>query len=94
MFRIGFMHQAMPRAGMTKWVVSDRYGALPEFKTYEGHSCICLDPWKFVDRVLDKFKQDPRLIIASESFPLADVFSLSTTPKSDGTSGTAFKDFP
>lgn len=76
MFRNGFMHQGMVKAGTTKWLVSDRFGELPEFTTREGQSYVCVDPWKFADRVLRKFEQDPRLISASESFPLADVFSL------------------
>ncbi len=74
MFRNGFMHQGMTMTGKTQWLVGHRYGALPEFRTYEGRSCICIDPWKFAVRVLDAFLKDPRLITASESFPLAGVF--------------------
>jgi hypothetical protein len=74
MFRNGFMHQGMTMAGKTQWLVSHHYGALPEFRNYEGRSCVCVDPWKFADRVLNAFLKDPRLITASESFPLADVF--------------------
>jgi hypothetical protein len=74
MFRHGFMHQGMTMAGKTQWLVSHRYGALPKFRNYEGRSCVCIDPWKFSDRVLNAFLEDPRLITASESFPLADVF--------------------
>jgi len=102
MIRNGFMHQALPKAGETKWVASDKYGELPEFKTYQGQIYICLDPWKFANRVLEKFIQDPRLISVSESFPLADVFSVSAMQKSTdssghgnaGTSGNALKDLP
>ncbi len=76
MFRTGFMHQAMTMAGKTQWLVSHRFSALPEFRTLNGQSCLCVDPWKFADRVLKAFTDDPRLITASESFPLADVFAL------------------
>lgn len=79
MFRTGFMHQAMVQTGKTVWLVSHRFGALPEFRTYGGRSCLCVDPWKFADRVLATFLQDPRLITASESFPLADVFAVDAT---------------
>lgn len=92
-FRIGFMHQAMPKAGKTGWVVSQIYGALPEFKTQGDRLYICLDPWKFAARLLNKFKEDPRLINTSESFPLADVFLVPTSGLS-GTSGNALKDLP
>lgn len=76
MFRNGFMHQGMVKAGQTQWVVSDRFGAVPEFRTLNGQKCVCIDPWKFADRVLGAFVLDSRLIIASESFPLAEVFPL------------------
>jgi hypothetical protein len=76
MFRNGFMHQAMVKAGQTQWAVSDRFGALPEFRLLNGQRCVCVDPWKFADRVLEAFVRDPRLIAASESFPLAEVFPL------------------
>lgn len=74
MFRNGFMHQGMTKAGKTQWLLSHRFGALPEFRTYEEQSCVCIDPWKFADRVLSAFLKDSRLITASESFPLAGVF--------------------
>ncbi|HEV8717826.1 MAG TPA: hypothetical protein VGX03_34010 [Candidatus Binatia bacterium] len=76
MFRNGFMHQGMTKAGKTKWLVSRHAGELPEFKTLQGQSCVCIDPWKFTARVIKAFQNDHRLITASESFPLADVFSL------------------
>jgi hypothetical protein len=77
MFRTGFMHQGMVASGNTKWLVSHRFDELPEFRELEaGGRCVCIDPWKFADRVLGAFQADPRLITASESFPLADLFSL------------------
>lgn len=92
-FRIGFMHQAMPKAGKTGWVVSQKYGALPEFKMQGDRIYICVDPWKFAARVLSKFKEDPRLITASESFPLANVFLVPTSGL-EGTAGDTLKDLP
>lgn len=78
MFRNGFMHQAMAKAGRTQWLLSHRFGELPEFRTVHGQSCVCIDPWKFTDRVIRSFQEDPRIIVASESFPLADVFSVQS----------------
>lgn len=75
-FRVGFTHQGMGQHGKTKWLVSHDFGELPEFRTVSGIDCVCLDPWKFAQRVLKKYRDDPRLITASESFPLADVFSI------------------
>ena len=76
MFRNGFMHEAMPKDGKTLWATSSEFTELPEFKTINGHDYICIDPWKFADRVLNKFIDDHRLITASESFPLASIFAL------------------
>jgi hypothetical protein len=67
----------MVASGRTKWLVSHHFGDLPELRVLEsGDRCICVDPWKFADRVLGAFQTDPRLITVSESFPLADVFAL------------------
>ena len=76
MFRNGFMHHGMARDGKTKWAVSHRFGELPEFKEIRGETIVCFDPWKFADRVLNAFRVDPRLITASDSFPLASIFEL------------------
>lgn len=76
MFRNGFMHHGMARDGKTKWAVSHRFGERPEFKEIRGETVVCFDPWKFADRVLREFRADPRLITASESFPLATIFFL------------------
>ena len=74
-YRVGFTHQAMGQHGKTKWLVSHTFGELPKFQTIQGVDYVCLDPWKFARRVLKKYQDDPRLITASESFPLAEVFS-------------------
>lgn len=72
-FRVGFMHQAMGKAGRTPWLVNGGFGAIPEFREIEGKRCVCIDPWKFADRVFEGFLESPELITASESFPLAGV---------------------
>lgn len=75
-FRDGFMHQGMGKAGKTRWCVSHTYGDFPTFQTINGTQCVCLNPWKFARRVLGKFQEQPELITASNSFPLADVFEM------------------
>lgn len=76
LFRNGFAHQAMPKAGKTSWLTSSEFTEFPEFKTTNEQNYICIDPWKFADRVLNLFMLDHRLIIASDSFPLASIFSI------------------
>ena len=73
-FRDGFMHQGMGQAGKTQWQVSHVYGERPVFKTFDGVDTVSLDPWKFAERVLNEFVQRPELIVASESFPFAEIF--------------------
>lgn len=80
MFRNGFMHQAMPKGGKTEWWVSHKFGARPEFVSENGVVRICLDPWKFADRTLEEYCRNPKLITASGSFPLADIFVLPDGP--------------
>lgn len=75
-FRVGLCHQAMPQDGRTKWVVSSEYGALPEFAEENGTDYVKLDPWKFAERVLQKYENEPHLITVSESFPLASIFRM------------------
>lgn len=73
-FRVGLCHQAMPQSGKTKWMISSKFGELPEFSEENGTRYVKLDPWKFADRVLQKYQSEPHLISISESFPLASIF--------------------
>jgi hypothetical protein len=77
MFRNGFLHGAMPKDGRTQWLTSAEFTAYPEFKTIEDRNYVCIDPWKFADRILDEYYNNTDLITASESFPLASIFTLN-----------------
>ena len=75
MFRNGFMHRSMPKKGKTKYMFNSSFSAIPKFKRFKNNEdFICLDPWKFSERVLNKFLKEPRLITASEKYPLASIF--------------------
>lgn len=76
MFRNGLLHHAMPKAGKTFWIFHHTFGDCPTFKTLDGTAVVCIDPWKFTDRVLKEFLADPDLIIASESFPLPTILPI------------------
>lgn len=73
-FRVGFMHRAMPKGEAMPWLTSSDFNATPDFRIFNGQTYICIDPWKFADRVLNKFSTDQRLITASENFPFASMF--------------------
>lgn len=79
MIRNGFMHQGMAKSGKTTWLVSHRFGPLPEFHMLRGKRCLCVDPWKFADRVMETYLANPELITASQSFPLADVYAIPSS---------------
>ena len=77
--RVGFTHQGTSKSGPTGFLVNTGpgFGPVPSFKTIKGIECVCIDPWAFVEMVLSRFLEDPRLITASESFPLLEVYRLS-----------------
>ncbi len=94
MLRNGFMHQSMPKKGKTKYMFSSSFSAIPEFKKLNNNEdFICLDPWKFSERVLNKFLKEPELITASESYPLASIFVMPNDIKNENLS-TASGDAP
>jgi hypothetical protein len=73
MFRDGLAHQGMPLIGKTKYMFHSIFYDYPLFGTYNGNPYLFIDPWKFTDRILTEFLKDPRLIVASDSFPFASV---------------------
>lgn len=75
-FRIGLLHGAMPEIGKTQYWLDERFSEYPEFGTLDGVPFICINTWKFADRVLQEFLADPTLITASNSFPLASVLPM------------------
>lgn len=79
MFRNGFMHQAMVHDGKTKWRLHDSYEGLPRFVKENGVEYVELNPWKFAERILKKYEDDPDLFSVSKSFPLPEIFELPLT---------------
>lgn len=75
-FRHGFMHRGMGQPKEANWMTSCEFTAKPEFRVYDGKTCICLDPWKFADRVLKEFFNCPSLIDGCKDSPLARIFPI------------------
>lgn len=71
MLRNGLLHQGMPKIGRTGCFFHHSFSEYPEFTQINGKPVICIDPWKFTDRVIKEFLVNPSLINSSESFPLA-----------------------
>ena len=75
--RHGFCHSGMPferdQAGnaLSKVQFSNRPSWQPEFHTdASGQSVLCLDPWKFIHYVMDKYRNDPTLLTLHPDAPL------------------------
>jgi len=73
MLRNGFLHQAMPKTGTTICMFHDSFTEYPIFKTIDGMPVICINPWKFTDRVISVFLENPNLINSSESYPFVQI---------------------
>jgi len=76
LFRNGLFHQAMPKLGKTGYCFNHTFTGYPEFKVLDGHPVICIDPWKFTDRVIKEFLSDPKLIMESVSYPLPSILPI------------------
>lgn len=69
MFRNGLLHQGMPKAGKTNYAFQDSYSAFPVFKPSNGHETICINPWKFAERIIAEFVNNPQLINSTNAYP-------------------------
>ena len=76
-FRHGFCHLGMPlevarnRKPLPKARFSTDFSWRPTFATAPGNQqLICLDPWKFIHYVMDKYDKDPTLLEQHPDAPL------------------------
>lgn len=83
-FRHGFCHTGMPferaRDGnaLPKVSFSGRFSWRPEFHTApDGQRTVCLDPWKFIHYVMDKYRDDPTLLTQYPDAPLLAIHVLT-----------------
>lgn len=92
--RHGFCHTGMPferaKDGRTlpKVSFSGSYSWPPEFRTVaDGQKVICLDPWKFIRHVMDKYQGDSTLLTQHLDAPLLPIHVVSLLGPSVGVSG-------
>lgn len=80
-FRDGLLHSGMPfeesrnarREGWTlpKVSLDAKHPPLPEYRhSNNGEDVICLNPWGFVEHVLNKYRDDPELFTRNSDSPL------------------------
>lgn len=91
MFRNGMMHFGQPFSGTFgregeiewDWDLSDQYGALPEIiKTPPNFSLIRIDPWKWLELVLEKWGQHPELLDLGDCRKLGGIHRIVGNPVS------------
>lgn len=70
MFRNGLLHKAMPKLGKTGYRFHDCFTGYPQFVNEKGYELIHINPWKFTDRVLNEFSENPKLILIAKEYPL------------------------
>jgi hypothetical protein len=73
-FRDGINHQASPKKvehnGIAYgWHFSHKFGAIPQKVGNEFQ----VNPWGFVDLVIEKYYQEPEALITTETFALGDI---------------------
>ena len=83
-FRHGFCHTGMPLergrkiAILPKVAFAAEYSSRPEFRTTPGgKEVICLDPWKFIHWVMDKYRHDPTLLTQHADAPLLAIHAIA-----------------
>ena len=76
-FRHGFCHVGMPNTDLCEVSFSARFGPLPPFEMAPsgGKDVICLDPWKFIQYVMDIYRSDQSLLDELANAPLMTIYS-------------------
>lgn len=77
--RHGFLHSGMPmqrtqKGSLPPWMTGD-FPRPFQVQPIDGTNTLCVEPWRFRDRVLDLYRTRPELIECNKSFPWASVFS-------------------
>ncbi len=89
-FRNGLLHQGMPvqlqgRSRLPKWLIAEGYSRTIELTT-DTPPVLRVEPWKFVQRVIELWQGDITLLSANKSFPLAEIYP---TPPGSSTGSPA-----
>ena len=84
-YRNGLMHQGTPqvysRAGRSyKWMIDAEFNAHPTYYDDAGVRFICLNPWKFTEYAIDKFKANPSALNGSVTYKLGSIYDKKLGP--------------
>jgi len=79
-YRNGIQHQGMPRTHKDKnnvnysWHTKAEFGGIPEFHDIDAHSReIRLNPWKFAELMVSKFRNNPAVLEDAVSHAFGEV---------------------
>ena len=82
-FRHGFCHTGMPLTSgkkiktLPKVRLAAEFSSQPEFlTTSSGEELVRLAPWKFIDYVMDLYRNDPSLLTQHPDAPLMGIYHL------------------
>lgn len=78
-YRNGLMHQGTPqiypRAGRNyKWMIDAQFEHYPTYYDDGAFRFICLNPWKFTEYAIGKFKTDPARLNGSVAYKLGSIY--------------------
>jgi hypothetical protein len=87
-YRLGMQHAFQPKSYVQDAGRGDRWGwemaegdvfhRYPEIIKTDSHAFILrIDPWKFVNHVLERWRQNPELMNALSEFALGDIASIT-----------------
>ncbi len=82
--RHGVQHQVMPmqkqrNKPLTPWLFNGSFQQPIAFETRSGKRVLQVQPWLFRDKVIDLYRQNPKMIDHNQSFPWASIFLVPAT---------------
>ena len=84
-YRNGLMHQGTPQIYernrvQYKWMIDADFEAYPTYYDEAGFRFICLNPWKFTEFALKKFRNNPSHLNGSLTYKLGSIFDKNVSP--------------
>jgi hypothetical protein len=84
-YRHGLMHQGTPKeylhGGRTyKWMIDAEFHEYPTYYDDAGVRYVCLNPWKFTEYAIGKFKANPANLNGSLTYKLGSIYDKKLGP--------------
>ena len=84
-YRHGLMHQGTPQivseGGIDyKWMIDAEFHEYPTYYDDSGFRFVCLNPWKFAEYAIGKFKANPANLNGSLTYKLGSIYDKKMGP--------------